>query len=1011
MRPTGDNRCQRCGTSGAFAAGDGLCPGCLLAAALAPDTGGEPGTATFIGDTCGVYRIERVIGRGGNGIVFLARKPGAVRPVALKMLASAHLAGPAELRRFRLEAAAAMDLDHPHIIRAHDSGEEDGVPWLAMDHADGGSLADRITRSGGATRESLRHDVTLISKVAHAIHFAHQRGVLHRDLKPANILIGDNGEPWVADFGLARLIHDPAGVTMTGAALGTPAYMAPEQASGQPVTTAADVYSLGAVLFHLMTGRPPFDAPTPLETLRLVTAGDAPDPRSAAPWIDSDLATVCLKALRRERASRYQSAAALADDLDCWLRGDPVKARPLPFPEKIAKWCRRHPIAATLTAASAVATAVLGAILATSSMMLREERNHALKQEATARVNAAAATAARDESRLHSYAADVYLAFRAFDDGHLGLARRMLERQIPMEGLPDLRGFEWHALARRCRGDDLKSWHDHRGAVCALAFSPDGKLLASGSRDGLLVIRSIPDGRTVLTLPRPDVPRGAAEIPMMTAVTARSADAVKFLLATGANADDMRMRARPSNLGEITALAWSPDGKRLATAGLGSYVRIWSLPQGDLTGIIPIRTATTLAFTPDGRFLITHLHGEDDPNRHECRIHHTGDLSLHHLIRDLGAPHAMSPADGTLATIAANGTDVTLTNPATLRTAGTVKPAIYLKRLVFSRDGRALHGSDFHGGTVGSWSVARGERIGVTFPVAGAFDLLEPSPCGAFLASTGASQRIAWQHRSGAAPAILLGGHEDVIRALAVSPDGTFLASGGNDHSVRLWRTTPAAKRVPADPFPALDPPAAILAMAPGPAQIARTENGHWIADGDGGGQFRLVSSEGETVRRINAPRQRHPRLLCSQDGSHLAVFSWPRGLRVLSDDGRAWSDEWKLSSGTVGPIVFSPDNSLVASGGDDNTVSIRSSHSGKLLAALKGHQGGIIDLAFTPDGRTLASIAGDKTLRLWHCATWRDLGTLHHGEPLERITFGRSGETLHARAADGVREFGAHAD
>jgi eukaryotic-like serine/threonine-protein kinase len=1011
MRTDGESRCQRCGAPGAFAAADGLCPGCLLESALVPRAEDESNETEVIGDTCGPYQIERVIGRGGNGIVFLARKPGANRPVAIKMLASARLAGPDGYRRFRLEATAAMELEHPHIIRVHDSGEEDGAPWFAMDYAEGGSLHDLLAQSGERIPEDLRRRVEMMSQVARAVHFAHERGVLHRDLKPANILIDGEGNPLVADFGLARLIHSPSGVTMTGAALGTPGYMAPEQAAGNAITTAADVYSLGAMLFHLLTGRPPFDAPTPLETLRLVTSRDAPDPRSAAPWIDRDLATVCLKALRRERGSRYESAAALADDLDAWLRGDPVKARPLALPEKLVKWCRRHPIAATLTATSAVATLVLGSVLVTGSIMLRKERNHALRQEAAALTYAAAATRARDESRLQSYASDIYLAFRAFDDGHLGLARRMLHRQIAGNGLQDLRGFEWHALARRCRGDDLISWHDHQGAVCAVAFSPDGKRLASGSRDGLLVIRSVPDGRTVLTLPKPDAPRGAAEIPMMTAVIARSADAAKFLLAAGINPDELRMRARPSKLGEITTLAWSPDGKRIATAGLGSYVRVWTLPQGDLTGIIPIRTATSLAFTPDGKFLVTHLHCEDEQYRHECRIHRTDDLSLHHVIRDLNHPHALSPADGVLATIAKSGTDITLTHPQEGRAIATIRPGTALKRIVFSNDGRVLHGTDVNGSTVGSWSVATGERTGTMFPVADAIDLMEPSPCGSFFASTGSAQRIAWQHGSGAAPAVLLGGHEDVIRALDVSPDGAHLASGGNDHSVRLWRTTSASTQAVADPFPALDPPASIRAMAAGPALTARAEIGYWIGDGEGRGEFRLVSREGKTLRRIDAPKWRYLRLYCSPDGSRLAIFLWPRGLRVLADDGRSWSDEWKLSPGTVGPVVFSPDGTLLASGGDDNTVSIRDSRTGKLIAQLKGHQGGIIDLAFTPDGRTLASIAEDKTLRLWHCATWRDLGTLHHGERLERITFGSSGLTLHARSANGIREFGAVPD
>lgn len=1004
-------RCEVCGASGALADRDGICPVCLLDSMLADDANEEPEVSPRTKDTCGPYQLERLIGRGGNGMVFLARKSATRQPVALKMLASAHLAGPEELRRFRLEAAAAAELAHPHIIRVLESGEEDGTPWFAMDFAAAGSLADKLMAEGAAEtlRSSPRGHVELMLKVSRAVHFAHQRGVLHRDLKPANVLLDENGDPLVADFGLARMIHAPSGVTMTGAALGTPAYMSPEQAAGVAVTTSSDVYSLGAVLFHLLTGKPPFEAPTPLEILRLSSSRDAPDPRTLASWIDKDLAMVCLKALRREQAARYESASALADDLDAWLRGEAVQARPLPWSEKFAKWCRRHPITASLTAAITVATLVLGVVLVLGSLMLREERDHAQRQEAIALTHAAAATRARDESRLHSYAADMYLAFRAFEDGHLGLARQMLGRQQVPADLDDLRGFEWHALNRRCKGDDLRCWLEHQGAVCAVAFSPDGKHLASGSRDGLLVIRSVPEGEPILVLPKPDAPRGAAEIPLITAATARSAAATRFLISSGVNPDDFRMRARTAKIGEVTSLAYSPDGRTLATAGLGSYVRLWSIPEGELRGIVPVTTATALDFTPDGRFLVVHLHADKDRNRHESRIYQSDSLSLHYAIGDLKETIALSPADGTLATVASGGTEVRLTNPATKQTIRTIQPSVPLKRMTFSRDGRFLHGVDSEGTTAGTWSVKTGARTAMLFPVAGRFDLLVPSPCGEFFASTGASQQIAWQQAEGSASAGLLGGHEDVIRALAASPDGRYLASGGNDHSLRLWPANAPEKAVaPVDPFLAIETPDAIREMLGKNGMLARTADGYWLGGSGVGADFRLVSRKGEFLRKVRAPEGSFERLSASRDGSRLAVLSWPRGLRVLAPDGNSWSREWILLSGTVGPIVFSPDGSLIASGGDDNIVSIRDSTDGRLVARLKGHQGVIIDLAFSPDGRTLASTAEDKTLRLWHCPTWRDLGVLHRGERISQLIFSPFGDVLHARSADGVREFGA---
>ncbi len=1008
--PTGE-RCPRCDTPCLLAGSEGLCPGCLLELALEPDESGEGREPAFSGATCWLYQLGGMLGRGGNGIVFLARRQGSHQTYALKMLASARLAGPDELRRFRLEAESAMALEHPNIVRVVDVGEDNGAPFFVMDHAEGGSLADRLCQEEDpeTLRAALHERVDIMILVARAVHFAHERGVLHRDLKPANILIDGGGRPLVGDFGLARLLHSPSGVTMTGAALGTPAYMAPEQAAGVTLTTAADVFGLGAVLFHLLTGRPPFEGKTPLETLRLVTTTDAPDPRTMAPWIDRDLAMICLTALRREVAGRYASAAVLADDLTRWREGKPVLARPLSWPEKLVKWCRRHPIAATFSLSSAVAVAVLATVFITGAMMLREERNRALRQEVVARMNAAHATLARDESRLNSYAADIYLAFRAYDDGHLGQARRMLARQEPAPGLPDLRGFEWHALFRRCRGDDFKSWHDHKGAVTATAYRPDGKQLATAGRDGRLVVREMPDGGITLSLPKEDAPRGIAEIPLMTAVTSRSAELRKMMLEKRLNPDEVRMRGRPSKPGEIAAVAWSPDGKRIATGGLGSYVRVWSHPAGDLLGVIPVITAVNLAFSPDGTNIAVFLHDESDEARHELRIYQA-DLSLVARVPDIRAAHAFSADGGTLATIAADGTRVTLRDTSTGVARSSFEASVGLKRLAFSRDASVLWGVENSGSFVTSWRTQDGVRTGNVFPVAGKFDLLCPLADGSSLASTGSGQALTIQHAAGDASALLLAGHEDAIHSLTASPDGRWLVTGGNDHSTRLWRVEreiPAA--LPDAGIPGVDELAGPLKarVKPG-AVIARAKDGVWIGDGAPSGEIRFLDHGGVGRREIRAPAGRYMRLVCTSDGARLGAFAWPRGFHLLDDGGGAWGEVWKLSSGTVGPIVFSPDGSWLASGGDDNMVTVRKTADGSVTALLKGHQGGIVDLAFTPDGRTLASSSEDCTLRLWHTATWRDLGILHRGERLERLVFSEDGSRLHASDSGGqVREFG----
>lgn len=985
-------RCPRCATPGVFAAGDGLCPGCLLEAALVTEVMDEPMEEPASGGSCGGYQLERVLGRGGNGVVYLARKPGAEGGFALKMLASARLAGPDELRRFRLEAEASMSLDHPNIVTVLEVGEEDGIPYFVMEQAPGGSLADRLFREQDADtiRTTIRERVILLLTVARAVQFAHEHGVLHRDLKPANILIDARGNPLVSDFGLARMIHAPSGVTMTGAALGTPSYMSPEQAAGVTVTTASDVFSLGSVLFHLLTGVPPFQGGTALETLRLVSGTDAPDPRGKAPWVDRDLAMICLKALRREVNGRYPSAAALADDLERWSKGESVMARPRSLPERCMKWCGRHPILATLGVTGSIAASILAVVFITGSMILKEERNEAIYQKSVALRNAREATRARDESRLNSYAADVYLASKALEEGHLGLARRMLARHEPKAGLPDLRGFEWRAFSNRCRGDEARAWTDHTGAVMAVAFSPDGTLLASAGRDGRVFIRSVESGETVLALPKPDAPKDAAEIPLMTAITSRSAEMKQVLLGGGLNPDELRMRGRPSKLGEISTLAWSPDGKWIATGGLGGYVRMWSVPDGRLTGLIPVYSADALSFASSGGHLIVHAMVTEDPSRLEIRIYQTDELSLVRVIPDVQAAHAVSPDGRTLAFIGSGRTSVTLHDIAGGQVIRSIETSVNLSRIVFSPDGGLLWGVERSGVMAGCWNVSDGKRVGSMFPISGRLDLIAPMPDGKHMASTAGAQAVMLQHVSGASPALLMNGHEDVVRSLAVSPDGRFLASGGNDHSCRMWSTEGGTKSVRGDPrFPQLQ-------FEPNPAGVyQRTEAGSWTGEGNPVSTLRLVSASGKELRRIKAPQGLISRMVTSDDGTLAGAYYWPRDLRVYDFSKGKWSDRWRLSAGTVGPVVFSPDSKWIASGGDDNAVTVRDSGTGTVLATLRGHQGSILDLAFAPDGRTLVSSSEDRSLRLWHTATWRELGILHQGEKLGRIVFSRDGGVL----------------
>ena len=450
---------------------DGLCPRCVALDFLTPtdfDAGAEPlpfgklppAAERRVGD----YELLEELGRGGMGVVYRARQLSLGREVAVKFLLHGALAGDQAMARFRAEAEAVANLQHPHIVAIYEIGEDRGRHFQAMELVAGRSLAEVLR---GGPLPAIRAAGYLRS-VAEALHYAHEQGVLHRDLKPANVLIDQRDEPRVTDFGLAKRLSDAPGgtplpeLTLSGQVLGTPAYIPPEQAAGGAVDARSDVYSLGALLYHLIVGRPPFVGESATQVLRLVAETEPIAPSLLNPSLPRDLETISLKCLEKEPARRYGTAHALANDLGRFLRDEPILARPISLLERAWRWCKRTPA----LAASMVGIALLLVGIAVMS-------NQSARRIEGLRLNAL----------TNLYASDMRLVQQAIAESKFGAATELLDRHLPKAGDPDLRGFEWRHFQERCLSDEAAALEPHSNQVARAAFSPDGRLFATGAID------------------------------------------------------------------------------------------------------------------------------------------------------------------------------------------------------------------------------------------------------------------------------------------------------------------------------------------------------------------------------------------------------------------------------------------------------------------------------------------------------------------------------------------------